>query len=488
MIMRVFENLEPRDVFYYFEEICRIPHGSGNLQQISDYLVSFAEEQHLAHCRDEYGNVIMVKEASEGYEDHAPVMLQGHMDMVAVKKQDCDIDMKTEGLRIQVDGDRVYAEGTSLGGDDGIAVAYGLALMAGNYKHPKIELVITAEEETGMDGARGIDLSGCQSRKLINLDSEEEGVFLAGCAGGARVNYNASLTPVMQKGTVHRVTVDGLLGGHSGAEIDKERGNAICILGRAMKELEEAGLSIALCNIDGGLADNAIPRQAEAVFLVTGYKGNGEEKEILEKVMEKLQEGLATEYRKKDPGARLQTEILDTEERMVLSEEDSRRLIDLICMLPYGVQAMSSSMKGLVETSLNPGVISLKQGQLHVGISVRSSVDSAKQGLFDRLSALAQLAGVEMEITGNYPGFAYKEDSPLCSKMSEVYENMYGRRPEVMAIHAGLELGFFAGKIKGLDCISMGPDMKNIHTTEEELSISSVKRVWKYLLQLLEEM
>ena len=198
--MRVFENLEPRDVFYYFEEICRIPHGSGNLQQISDYLVSFAEEQHLAHCRDEYGNVIMVKEASEGYEDHAPVMLQGHMDMVAVKKPDCDIDMKTEGLRIQADGDRVYAEGTSLGGDDGIAVAYGLALMAGNYKHPKIELVITAEEETGMDGARGIDLSGCQSRKLINLDSEEEGVFLAGCAGGARVNYNASLTPVMQKG------------------------------------------------------------------------------------------------------------------------------------------------------------------------------------------------------------------------------------------------------------------------------------------------
>ena len=196
-----------------------------------------------------------------------------------------------------------------------------------------------------------------------------------------------------------------------------------------MKELEEAGLSIALCNIDGGLADNAIPRQAEAAFLVTGYKGNGEETDILERVMEKLGEGLATEYRKKDPGVRLQTEILDTEERMVLSEEDSRRLIDLICMLPYGVQAMSSSMKGLVETSLNPGVISLKRGQFHVGISVRSSVDSAKQGLFDRLSALAQLAGVEMEITGNYPGFAYKEDSPLCSKMSEVYESSKGERP-----------------------------------------------------------
>ena len=255
-----------------------------------------------------------------------------------------------------------------------------------------------------------------------------------------------------------------------------------------MKELEEAGFSIALCDIDGGLADNAVPRQAEAVFLVTGYKGNGEETDILEKVMEKLGEGLTTEYGKKDPGVRLQTKILDTEERMTLSEEDSRRMVNLICMLPYGVQAMSSSMKGLVETSLNPGVISLKQGQLHVGISVRSSVDSAKQGLFDRLSALAQLAGVEMEITGNYPGFAYKEDSPLCSKMSEVYENMYGRRPKVMAIHAGLELGFFAGKIKGLDCISMGPDMKNIHTTEEELSVSSVKRVWKYLLQLLEEM
>lgn len=487
--MRVFENLEPKDVFYYFEEICRIPHGSGNLQQIGDYLVSFAEEHQLGYRRDEHGNVIMVKEASEGYEDHAPVMIQGHMDMVAVKKPDCDIDMKTEGLRIQVDGDRVYAEGTSLGGDDGIAVAYGLALMAGNYKHPKIELVITAEEETGMDGARGIDLSDCQSKTLINLDSEEEGIFLAGCAGGARVNYNASLTPVMQKGIACRVTAYGLLGGHSGAEIDKERGNAICILGRAMKELEEAGLSVALCDINGGLADNAIPRQAEAGFLITEYEGNGEkETEILKTTIEKLGEGLAAEYSKKDPGVKLSAEVTGTEEKEALTEEDSRRLNSLICMLPYGVQAMSSSMKGLVETSLNPGMISLREGQFHVGISVRSSLDSAKQGLFDRLSALAQLAGVEMEITGNYPGFAYREDSPLCRKMSEVYEKMYGRKPEVMAIHAGLELGFFAGKIRGLDCISMGPDMKNIHTTEEELSISSVKRVWEYLLQLLEEM
>ena len=233
--MRVFENLEPKDVFYYFEEICRIPHGSGNLKQIGEYLVSFAKEHHLTHRMDEYGNVIMVKEASEGYEDHAPVMIQGHMDMVAVKKPDCDMDMKTEGLRIKVDGDRVYAEGTSLGGDDGIAVAYGLALLAGNYKHPKIELVITAEEETGMDGARGINLSDCQSKTLINLDSEEEGIFLAGCAGGARVNYHASLKQIKQKGIACRVMVDGLLGGHSGAEIDKERGNAICILGRALK-------------------------------------------------------------------------------------------------------------------------------------------------------------------------------------------------------------------------------------------------------------
>ena len=193
--MRVLEGLSPEKVFYYFEDICRIPHGSGNTGKISDYLVEFAAKRGLAHYQDSVGNVIIIKEASEGYENHPPVMLQGHMDMVAVKKPDCDIDMRTEGLRLKTEGDAVWAEGTSLGGDDGIAVAYGLALLDGQYRHPRIELVITVDEEVGMDGARAIDLSPCRAKTLINLDSEDEGIFLAGCAGGARVNMNRALFP-----------------------------------------------------------------------------------------------------------------------------------------------------------------------------------------------------------------------------------------------------------------------------------------------------
>ncbi len=497
--MRALRHLEPRDVFYYFEEISRIPHGSGNTDQISNYLAAFAREKNLEHYQDEIGNVIIMKEATPGYEDHPPVMLQGHMDMVAVKKPESPIDMEKEGLKLAVDGDRLIAQGTSLGGDDGIAIAYGLALLAGSqYQHPRVELVVTVDEEVGMDGARALDVSPLKAKRLINLDSEEEGIFLAGCAGGARVNYYFDHERRSRKGLCCEVRVEGLKGGHSGEEINKERGNGICLLGRVLARLS-GKLDICIEDLEGGVADNAIPGHAAARILLTGYKnGNSRQKSmqgefseqeclaLFKHTCEKLGREFQTELAEKDGGVCVKTHSQGTGERMVVEEEASSRLIAMLNGLPHGVQAMSSAMPGLVETSLNPGLLSMNEHQVNIGISVRSSFDSAKQALIRQLQSIAQLAGAKTEVTGEYPGWAYKKESPLRDKMVEVYEEMYQAKPMVRAIHAGVECGLLAHKIHGLDCVSIGPDMKNIHTAEEELCISSAERVWKYLLRLLQ--
>lgn len=497
---RVWEGLEPEKVFYYFEEICRIPHGSGNIQKISNYLVSFAQERKLEHYQDEVGNVIIIKEASEGYEGHPAVMLQGHMDMVTVKKPGCDIDMEKEGLRIKAEGDKVYAEGTSLGGDDGIAVAYGLALLDGSYRHPRIELVVTVDEEVGMDGARVIDLSPCRATTLINLDSEEEGIFLTGCAGGARVNLKLSYQEEEKRGLPCLIKISGLTGGHSGAEIHKERGNANCLLGRVLARLSNK-TEFCIVSMEGGLADNAIPREAEAELLITGCSGsegsccreeNGLREEACKKQIKEevahINKALSLELAEKDSDVRIDVSFAPAEEKKCMDGSLSLRMTALLNTIPYGVQAMSGAMEGLVETSLNLGILSCKKGQLHGGISVRSSYESAKEALISRLKSLAYLAGVQVEVTGDYPGWAYRKESPLRDKMMEIYREMFDKEPEIQAIHAGLECGLFAHKIPELDCVSIGPDMKNIHTTEEELSISSTGRVWRFLIRLLEEM
>lgn len=491
--MRALENIKPENVFYFFEEICKIPHGSGNTEKISNYLVKFAADRGLEHYQDELGNVIMIKEAAKGYESHEPVMLQGHMDMVAVKRPDSAIDMKNDGLMLAVEGDKLFAEGTSLGGDDGIAVAYGLALLDGNYKHPRIEMVITVDEEVGMDGAKALDVSHLKAKRLINLDSEEEGFFLSGCAGGARVNMRLLGETVREKGVLCEIHVGGLQGGHSGGEIHKERGNAICILGRLLNRLS-LSMDVFISDLAGGVADNAIPTDARAKVVITGPGMTDEAcREKAEAVIRELNAQLREELADKDKNVCVEMVSASFSEEKVLSGDAGKRASALLCLLPYGVQAMSFAMPGLVETSLNPGLLSVKEagtGQkaLCVGISVRSSLESAKGALIARLERLARLAGAETEITGDYPGWAFKSSSPLRDKMSEVYERLYGKKPVVSAIHAGVECGLLAHKIPGLDCVSIGPDMKNIHTFEEELSISSTARVWEFLLNLLEEL
>ncbi|MDE6638993.1 MAG: aminoacyl-histidine dipeptidase [Acetatifactor sp.] len=512
--MGVLSDLEPKNVFRFFEEITRIPHGSGNVGQISDYLADFARERKLNFIQDELKNVIIVKEATPGYEQEPAVILQGHMDMVAVKKPGCDIDMRTEGLRVAVDGDKVYAEGTSLGGDDGIAVAYSLALLdSDTIRHPKLEVIITVDEEVGMDGARGIDLSMLTGSRMINLDSEEEGIFLTSCAGGARVKCQLPMQGTVtvdsmgeggirwpqageERGLAYEVTVGGLLGGHSGGEIHKERGNSNCLFGRLLGRLSEA-MPVMLAGVQGGLADNAIPRETGGVLVI-----REKDSEAFASVLDTVEKEIRAELSAKDPGIYIRAEKREQCNLTCADVEDTKRAAYFLCALPNGVQAMSADMPGLVETSLNLGILECGETErsgefsmedsgkntatLLAEFSVRSSVESAKNALIGKLRAVTELAGGTITVTGDYPGWRYRKDSPLREKMVRLYEEMYDKTPKVEAIHAGLECGILGSKIHDLDCVSIGPDMRDIHTTEETLSISSTGRVWEYLVRLLE--
>lgn len=480
--MGVLSNLEPKSVFHYFEELTKIPHGSGNVEQISNYLVNFAKERGLLCIQDALKNVIIVKEATPGYEKEPAVILQGHMDMVAVKEPGCPLDMKTEGLKVAMDGEEIYAEGTSLGGDDGIAVAYSLALLdSDTIKHPKLEVIITVDEEVGMDGARAIDLSMLTGNRMINLDSEEEGIFLTSCAGGARVECLVPLKTSAQQGLEAKIKIGGLLGGHSGGEIHKERGNANVLLGRLLYRIS-GECQVGIVAMQGGLADNAIPREAEATLVVAE-----EDKDKLDNVVKKVEQELQGELASKDAGVFIQAVYQKAGSYEAVTAEDTKKAVAFLISLPGGVQGMSAELPGLVETSLNLGVMSCKAGTLSAEFSVRSSVESAKYALIDRLLGLTLLAGGTNRITGDYPGWKYRKDSPLRDKMVRLYEKLYGVEPKVEAIHAGLECGILGSKIADLDCVSIGPDMTAIHTTEETLNIPSTRRVWEYLVALLEE-
>lgn len=504
--MRILENLEPQNVFYYFEEICKIPHGSGNTRQISDYLKAFADE-HGLYCRqDELNNIVMIKEASKGFEDHAPVLLQGHMDMVAVKDADCTLDMVKEGLQLEILGDRLSAKGTSLGGDDGIAVAFGLALFAGDkYRHPRIELILTVDEEVGMEGAAGLAVDDLTAKRMINLDQEEEKMFIVGCAGGARIDIRKKTETEQIKGLLCKLKISGLQGGHSGQEINRERGNAICLMGRLLAALQEKS-PVYLKEVNGGTADNAIPNEAYAEFVVTEWKTEMEEdhRKAVRKDMDTLITaflneqfaGLRAEFAGKEDGLNCELQIFthteatksNSESWIVCNRKESEQWIHMLNVIPHGVIANSVKMKGLVETSLNPGILDVSAAEGMVSTSVRSSNTAAKKALLNQLKSLAALCNATVEIRGDYPGWDYDPDSLLREKMVAIYEEMYGIKPQIEAIHAGLECGIFQSKIPGLDCVSIGPDMQDIHTTRETLSIPSVQRVWKFLLKVLESL
>lgn len=486
--MGVLDGLKPESVFYYFEKISQIPRGSGNEKQISDYLKQFAKDRGLACVQDELHNIIIIKEATPGYEQEEPYILQGHMDMVAVKKPDCDLDLTKDALRLCVKDDRVRAQGTSLGGDDGIAVAYILALLdVQEISHPRLEMVVTTEEETGLTGAHGIDLSMLHGRQLINLDNEEEGVIITSCAGGARVDV---VIPVQREQipeegmTALQVAVKGLLGGHSGSEIDKGRGNANYLLGRILQEAAKQ-YDIRLVQMNGGQADNAIPRHADATIMVLK-----EEKEKVTALIDGAADQIKKELQTADPDFYVEWKEQSDygrEMNQCVLAASTKQVFSCMTSLPNGIVSMSKDVEGLVQTSLNLGVMTMKEEGVHLTYAVRSSIDQEKEELCHSMQQIAGQAGAKITVKSSYPGWAYRKESPLRNKAAAVYERMYGRKPELQAIHAGLECGILAAKIPGLDCISIGPDMSDVHTTEESLSIASTARVWEYLLAVLAE-
>lgn len=479
--MRALENCEPKRVFYYFEELCKIPHGSGNTKQISDYLVSFAKEHGLEYVQDEMNNVVIYKPATEGYEDAPAVILQGHMDMVCEKRPDVDHDFTKDPLNISVKDGYVTANGTTLGGDDGIAVAYGLALLESkDLAHPALEVLITVDEEIGLLGAEGFDCSVLKGKRLINLDSEAEGSLWISCAGGLSGISTIPVQRVEAEGQKAAVKITGLMGGHSGAEIDKKRANANVLMGRFLYSLQQE-TAYEIISLAGGQKDNAITREADAELLV-------EDINSVKACAEKLQKGFREEYAGTDEGITVEITDLGVASAKVLHPTSREKVLFFLMEVPFGIQKMSGSIDGLVETSTNIGIVKLGEDEFLGSSSVRSSVEAAGAALSDKICYLTEFLGGEYTVQGAYPAWEYRKDSPLRDQMAEVYEEMYGEKPNVVAIHAGLECGLFYKKIEGLDCVSLGPNMKDIHTSEEVLDIASTERVWKYLVKVLESL
>ena len=473
-------GLEPASVFGYFEQLCAIPHGSGNTKMISDYLVNFAKEHGIRYIQDELNNVLLFADGTCGYEDHAPVILQGHMDMVCEKDADCPIDMEREGLDITHDGEYIFANGTTLGGDDGVAVAFALALLADpTIAHPPIEVIITVDEEVGMEGATGVDLSMLKGRTMINLDCENEGVFTVSCAGGARGTITLPLQRRAVYGPCVKLTVEGLQGGHSGVEIHKNLGNANKIMGEFLSRVQKL-MPLCITDITGGAKDNAIPRACQVTLVAMGSHI-----ERINDVAAQLQEEVRATF--DEPEARIYGDDVDALGGNALSTQDSAKVIALLCSAPNGVQSWSQDIEGLVQTSLNLGVVRLAD-ELRMTFAVRSSVNQEKRELLSQLQELAKLFDAQYSEMGDYPAWEFKKDSHLRDTMVRVFERMYGKTPVVEAIHAGLECGILSDKLPGLDCVAIGPDMQDIHTSRERLHIASTRRSWEFLLEILKEL
>ena len=480
MEMRKLAGLEPQAVFRYFEDICAIPHGSYNTKAISDYLVDFAKANNLRYIQDELNNVIIFGDATPGYEDHEPVILQGHMDMVCEKDADCPIDMEKEGLDITHDGNYIFAKGTTLGGDNGIAVAYALALLADKtIPHPALEVIITVDEETGMEGAAGIDLSMLRGRRMLNLDSEEEGIFTVSCAGGVRTVISMPVERRAVYGPCVRLTVEGLQGGHSGVEIHKNLANANKVMGEFLGRVQKL-MPLCITKISGGAKDNAIPRSCQVTLVALGMYI-----ERINDVAAQLQQEIREQY--DEPNVIIRGDDVDALGGNALTTECSAKLIALLNAAPNGVQSWSQDIQGLVQTSLNLGVAKLSDN-LELTFAIRSSVNREKLDLAQRLEELAKFYDAEVSHKGDYPAWEYKKESGLRDTMVKVYKDMYHADPQVVAIHAGLECGLLSEKLPGLDCVSIGPEMHDIHTSRERLGIASVGRMWQYIQEVLKNL
>ena len=473
--------LKPEKVFYYFEKLCSVPHGSGNTKQISDLCAGFARELGLRYRQDEVNNLVIWKDGSRGYENAAPIILQGHIDMVCAKTEDCAKDMARDGLDVRTDGEWVWADKTSLGGDNGIAVAMILAILSDEtLPHPPIEAVFTVDEEVGMDGAFALDCSDLKGRALLNLDSEEEGVFTVSCAGGVRLDCALDMAqePLPAGMSGYRVTIAGLKGGHSGMNINDGRGNANCLMARTLYSAMERFRSLRVSELAGGQFDNVICLRNDALIAL-----DSADAAAFEAFIKEFDATLKNEYAGCDDGISLTCE--KAEVSSAVSTVSTTLLLHVLLALPQGVQAMSVDFPGLVQTSLNLGVMHTDEDGVKFTFSVRSSIASQKEMLVQRVRSIVEFAGGTVSERSSYPGWQYDRHSALRARVQEVYHDLTGCEGRIEATHGGLECGLFIEKIPGLDALSMGPELHDVHSVNERLNVASTARVYALVCEIL---
>ena len=481
--MKVLQNLEPKLVFDFFEKISDIPRGSGNEKAISDYLLKFGKELGLETIQDEALNIIIKKPASKGYENAPTVIIQGHMDMVCEKNNGTDHDFEKDPLKLRIVDDYIYATDTTLGADNGIAVAYGMALLAdNNIPHPALEILITTDEETGMSGAMAICKDNLDGKLLINLDNEEEGELLVSCAGGVRTNSAVKIEwqDKTNKNDV-AINISGLKGGHSGMDIIKERGNSNKILGRILKALSEE-VEFNIVKINGGSKNNAIPREAEAIISVDASNVNK-----VTTIVNDLTAVFTNELKSQDPELKISVNNSTVNETKEFNKATTEKVINLLYLYPNGVNTRSTEIDGLVESSTNLGVLSTGEDYVEFDSAVRSSVPSLKKEIELRIKTITEILGAEFSSKSDYPGWEYDPNSKMREICQKVYKDMTGKEAKIVAIHAGVECGLFNEKLGNLDMISFGPNLYDVHTPQEHMSITSVKNTWHYLLKVLAE-
>ena len=458
-------GLEPAKVFGFFELCSSVPHGSGNTGAIASVCEEFARERGLRCVRDRLNNIVIYKPGTPGYEEHGPVILQAHLDMVCANRPGDGIDMKTVPVDLRTDGEWVWAEGTSLGGDDIAGVAMIMAVLdSRDVAHPPIEALFTVDEETGMFGAKGLDSSLLCGRRMINLDSDEEGVFTVGCSGGQRMDLRLPVErePRGEKTAAFRLTVSGLLGGHSGAEIDRERGNSHLLAARLLSAASAAVPELRLDSLAGGSFDNVIPSRTDAVAVVPASRVRS-----FRSAVDRTAADIAFELSASDPGFRAELTRLDGKE------------------LPNGVRNMSMDIKGLVQTSLNLGTVRLGRKEFTCGSALRSSIGSQKEYLALQVKTAAGAFGAKVRSGAGYPAWTFLRESPLRDTASEVYTELFGKKPVIYATHGGLECGILTDELGGLDCVSFGPELRDIHSVGEKMNVASVGRTYRFLCATL---
>lgn len=478
-------ELSPKEVFYYFQKLASIPRGSGNTDRVAEFCMEFAREHGLKSRRDQANNVVIFAGGTPGYDQSEPVILQGHLDMVCEREEGCETDMEKEGLEVCTDGVKVWARGTTLGGDDGIAVAYILAILASDtIAHPPIEALLTSDEEIGMLGARALDVGDLSGKRLINIDSEEEGVLYVSCAGGVRAYIDIPFHKELvdkAAGCAYRIGVSGLLGGHSGIEIHKQRENAIKLLGNVLASVNRA-CTISLVSVMGGGKDNAIPKMAEAIVCLPMNQAHMLEYSVTEFLKLMHQELSTTE-----PELLITAKPVDLPEQC-MDQESTRRLIFALQQIPDGMQKMSPEIEGMVQTSLNLGVLQTEDNHVALRYLIRSNTASGKQLILEKVTAFVEYLGGTVTMQSDYPAWEYRVKSELRETMIRTFEEVYQKAPEVTAIHAGLECGILAGKMMDIDMISFGPTLLNVHTPKESMDVASVQRSWEYLVKVLENL